>query len=269
MAEYEGTTEATAAPAEDLPPAGASFCHLASRIDVLASLTGLDDSVVDGLLRLGDKKKKKKKTKRAAQHEVEDTPPTKRVKTNTKHTKKKRFTAEEDERLRAAVLAATASHKAAGGISWSALALTIPGRDNTQCRQRWAKIQHPKKVTGKWTDAEDAKLLALVVEHGCADSNSEAAKVSWRTISGRINRSVQQCRYRWKMHLSPDVNKSPFTEDETLTMIKLAGEEGFDHDWAGVCKQLQPGRTSVMVKNFYARKQRAISRPNSKWERQL
>lgn len=225
---------------------------------------GLDDFMVDRLLKLGNKK-----SKRAAQHEVEDIPLTKRAKTNNKNTKKNRFTAEEDERLRVAVLTATASHEAASGISWSALALTMPGRDNTQCRQRWAKIQHPKKVKGKWTDAEDAKLLALVIEHGCAGSNSEAAKVSWRTISGRINRSVQQCRYRWKMHLSPEVNKFPFTEDETRTMIKLAGEEGFDHDWAGVCKQLQRGRTSVMVKNFYARKQRAISRPNSKWERQL
>jgi hypothetical protein len=57
-----------------------------------------------------------------------------------------------------------------------------------------------------WTPEEDAKLLAMVEHHGPS---------SWSQIALHLpGRVGKQCRERWHNHLSPEVKKENFTEEE-------------------------------------------------------
>jgi hypothetical protein len=90
----------------------------------------------------------------------------------------------------------------AGGAPSSAL-VPAPGPGPASCKKQ------------AWTPAEDAQLLALVTEHG-PTSWSEIAK----SLPGRIGK---QCRERWHNHLSPEVKKEGFTDEEVpLTALALA-----------------------------------------------
>jgi hypothetical protein len=61
-----------------------------------------------------------------------------------------------------------------------------------------------------WTPEEDAKLLAMVEHHGPS---------SWSQIALHLpGRVGKQCRERWHNHLSPEVKKENFTEDEVRPM---------------------------------------------------
>eukprot|EP00967_Tisochrysis_lutea_P125178 scaffold210125_cov33-Tisochrysis_lutea.AAC.1 len=57
-----------------------------------------------------------------------------------------------------------------------------------------------------WTPEEDAKLLAMVQTHGPS---------AWSQIALHLpGRVGKQCRERWHNHLSPEVKKENFTEEE-------------------------------------------------------
>ncbi|KAI9140100.1 Homeodomain-like protein, partial [Paraphysoderma sedebokerense] len=72
--------------------------------------------------------------------------------------KKGQWTAEEDEKLKAAVNAF--------GTHWTRVALDIPGRTDDQCAKRWKESLDPSIVRTEWTSDEDALLLHKYAEHG-------------------------------------------------------------------------------------------------------
>jgi len=72
---------------------------------------------------------------------------------------RRRWTTKEDEALRAAV-------DACGESSWHAVAAIVGSRWPWQCRERWSYHLRPGIKKDKWSKDEDAKLLALVEEHG-------------------------------------------------------------------------------------------------------
>jgi myb proto-oncogene protein len=49
---------------------------------------------------------------------------------------------------------------------WVGVAFLVPGRNNVQCRTRWAEGLDPKVYRGRWTEEEDAKLAEAVTKFG-------------------------------------------------------------------------------------------------------
>jgi hypothetical protein len=70
-----------------------------------------------------------------------------------------------------------------GGSEWAAVSALVPGRTNTQCRQRWTKLEwRPAGNKGKrWTEEEDTMLIDAVKEHGDHNWIAVAALVPGRT----------------------------------------------------------------------------------------
>jgi Myb-like DNA-binding domain len=76
---------------------------------------------------------------------------------------------EEDAKLRLAV--------EAYGNSWLDVALTIEGRNNEQCRDRWNEKLDPKINRDAWTEEEDERLLEAV---------SEIGEGRWKAVSETV-----------------------------------------------------------------------------------
>ncbi|KAL0949547.1 hypothetical protein HGRIS_009596 [Hohenbuehelia grisea] len=86
---------------------------------------------------------------------------------------------EEDRRLRLAV--------EAYGNSWTEVALSMHGRTNEQCRERWSVIANPDKRS-EWTAEEDELLIEAYSTIG----------PRWKAISEKVSgRTDRQCRVRY------------------------------------------------------------------------
>jgi hypothetical protein len=70
-----------------------------------------------------------------------------------------KFSAEEDEQLRALV-------PAFGRPDWHAIAENLPGRNARQCRERWGNYLSPMLNSASWTPEEDRFLLEKQAEFG-------------------------------------------------------------------------------------------------------
>jgi hypothetical protein len=109
----------------------------------------------------------------------------------TTGSKGKRWTANEDKRLKNAV-------PAQGVKNWKEIASLVPGRTKEQCHNRWHtklnfSIDATTARTGKWTIDEDKKLKDGVREHGGKN---------WKAIAAFVpGRTPKQCRSRWYRRL--------------------------------------------------------------------
>jgi hypothetical protein len=101
----------------------------------------------------------------------------------------KRWTPEEDNLLRQAVLEYTNKGKV---IDYQEVAKTIPGTIWSQCQNRWVgTLKHTSFEP--WTEGEDEKLDQLVHVYGPTKKWSKIALV----MEGRM---PTQCRQRWKQN---------------------------------------------------------------------
>lgn len=157
--------------------------------------------------------------------------------------KRKPWTAAEDERLRNAV-------KELGGIArrWKLIAELVETRSAGQCSQRWHKRLRPELSDvnrGTWSDDEDEKLRALVNEHK-AKHGIEILGM-WKGISRDMNykRTPKQCRERWRHFLNPALNNGRWTEEENCKLMRLYDQLG--RQWSKIAKRM-PGRTAGRVK---------------------
>jgi hypothetical protein len=87
----------------------------------------------------------------------------------------------EDQRLGPILEGATAA--GAPGF-WKALAAPFPDRTLRGVQRRAMKVFHPGNNKGAWSREEEARLLALVAQHGKA----------WRVISRALDRFPQGCK---------------------------------------------------------------------------
>ncbi|GAU16271.1 hypothetical protein TSUD_299030 [Trifolium subterraneum] len=92
------------------------------------------------------------------------------------------FTPEEDERLTVAVMLF--------GRKWNQIAKYVPGRIQSQCRDRYLNSLDPSLKWGGWTEEEDLRLEAAITKYGYC----------WSKVAEDVPpRTDSQCRKRWKV----------------------------------------------------------------------
>ena len=101
-------------------------------------------------------------------------------------TPRKKFTPEEDARLRELV-------KQIGAKKWLDIAKSMPGRTGRQCRDRFQNYLSPKLTNGPWSKDDDLQLLRKVKEFGS----------SWsKIIQFFPGRSTNNVKNRYNIHLA-------------------------------------------------------------------
>ncbi|EAR87974.2 Myb-like DNA-binding domain protein (macronuclear) [Tetrahymena thermophila SB210] len=123
---------------------------------------------------------------------------------------------------------------------WNEIAAKIPGRNASQCSQRWRRIL-PTKVRKPWTPEEDQKVLELSEKYG----------KNWGMIAQHIEgKTGKQVRERYINKLDPSIKRSPWTEEEDQKILDMFLEQG--PKWSAISNELV-GRPENTVKNrFYS-----------------
>jgi len=146
---------------------------------------------------------------------------------------RRRWTPDEDERLRQAVAMF-------GDKPWKDIAAVVGTRDNVQCLQRWRKSLKPGLRKGPWKPEEDEMLRAKYKEM------QENPLLQWSWVASHIpGRNGKQCRERWQNFLDENIKKGGWTPEEDALLQKLHGE--LNGRWANIARQM-PGRTENSVK---------------------
>jgi hypothetical protein len=102
--------------------------------------------------------------------------------------------------------------------SYAYLGQVFPGKTGQQVAERWDKVLNPRLTKGSWTREEDQIITDFVRANGSK---------SWQKVSALLpGRIGKQCRERWRNHLDPSVDRSPWTADDDNRLRALHRELG-------------------------------------------
>jgi hypothetical protein len=121
------------------------------------------------------------------------------------------------------------------GNNWVAIAALVHGRTSEECHGRWVGTLDPANFwgKGKWTLAEDAKLIGAMKIYG--NNWVEVATL----VPGRTN---VQCRERWINTVDPGKNKGKWKPEEDAKLTRAVKTHG--KQWVAVAAMLLGGRTN-------------------------
>lgn len=103
---------------------------------------------------------------------------------------RRKFTPEEDERLRNIVLRK-------GPKKWQQIALEMPGRSARQCRDRYQNYLVPGFLNNQWTKQEDELLIRKYKEYGS----------QWSKMTRFFeHRNANSLKNRWNYYISKHLN---------------------------------------------------------------
>ncbi|KAG8880706.1 hypothetical protein FRB97_000582 [Tulasnella sp. 331] len=127
------------------------------------------------------------------------------------------WTEEEDELLTRSVqevessLASLGNANAVNNKKWKKVAALVPGRTNSQCRERWVNYLDPSISKDDWTAEEDKMLVSL------KESGSKWVEVA-AALDGRTD---YQCMTRYKhiMDNKPSSRKTKWTKEEDVELV--------------------------------------------------
>jgi hypothetical protein len=121
---------------------------------------------------------------------------------------------------------------------WPLIISRFPGKTPQQIAGRWNHVLHPALVKGSWIKEEDLAICSFIEQNGVGNWQKLAS-----LLPGRIGK---QCRERWIHHLSPVVQREPWSDAEDAVLAELHAR--FGNQWARI-SALLPGRTDNCVKN--------------------
>ncbi|KAM3146516.1 hypothetical protein pb186bvf_001485 [Paramecium bursaria] len=129
--------------------------------------------------------------------------------------------------------------------NWHNIAPHIPGRNISQCSQRWRRI-NPIQIKQKWTFEEDQRVIDLVEKRGR----------NWTQLAKEFpGRSGKQIRERFLNKLDPQLIHRQWAQEEDTIVLETYKEIG--PKWSIIAQKLK-GRSENMVKNrFYSHIQKA------------
>ena len=122
--------------------------------------------------------------------------------------------------------------------NYSTFLVHFPGKTATQIAERWEKVLDPTLIKGSWTREEDEAIIRFVNQNG----TKNWAKLH-EILPGRLGK---QCRERWRNHLDPNVNRSPWTPEEDQILIEM--HEKLGNQWVKIAEKLN-NRSDNCVKN--------------------
>lgn len=106
-------------------------------------------------------------------------------------------------------------------------------------------LQEEKKIRTKFTIEEDEMIINHVYEHGEGSFDMLVKKMP--------NKTLPQIRNRWNYTLRPNINKSPYTDEENERIIQYVAING--RSFKNITTLLH-GRTCVSIRNQFTKLQK-------------
>uniref|UniRef100_A0A8C3QRH7 Small nuclear RNA activating complex polypeptide 4 n=1 Tax=Cyanoderma ruficeps TaxID=181631 RepID=A0A8C3QRH7_9PASS len=131
--------------------------------------------------------------------------------------KKGPWTPEEDGMLMAAVQKYREKE-------WYKVRTEVPGRSDSQCRDRYLKALHWDLKKGKWSSEEEEQLIELVQKHGLGRWSKIASELPHRTGS--------QCQSKWALMVGTKKKRSEAAKrchsDDSFSSSESSSEEDME-----------------------------------------
>lgn len=153
------------------------------------------------------------------------------VKNNLLTRTRKKFTPEEDARLRFLV-------DRQGPKKWDLIAREMPGRTSRQCRDRYKNYLVPGFFNGQWSEEEDELLLSMYLKHGS----------QWSKLSKFFkNRSANSLKNRWNYFVSKRLDKDDSKVDLNVDSSDEVQEENLKKNECTKTKILHELSTNISI----------------------